>query len=165
MIIDNRRAAVESVINAGVAYARGDKQRALGYVPSLRERRLSHSFIHPPMHSRSCSLPLLQPTHPPISPIKNRHGVEAIKHMLSGGGNEEARKKAEKEKTNTAADVIQFSGCRDNQTSADVNKDGKATGAASFALLSCLRAKPNQNYTELLQNMRKALIEGPSHPP
>jgi len=51
--------------------------------------------------------------------------MEAVKHMLSAGGNEEARKKAEKEKTNTDADVIQFSGCRDDQTSADAKIDGE----------------------------------------
>ncbi|GAB5037338.1 peptidase c14 [Nannochloropsis oceanica] len=85
------------------------------------------------------------------------HGMDAVKHLLSAGGNEEARKKAEKERTNTDADVIQFSGCRDDQTSADARIDGQPTGAASFALLSCLRANPNQNYTELLQNMRKTL--------
>ena len=51
--------------------------------------------------------------------------MEAVKHMLSAGGNEEARKKAEKEPTNTAADVIQFSGCRDDQTSADAKIDGE----------------------------------------
>lgn len=115
VIIDNRKAALESAFNAGMAYFQGDKQRAMG------------------------------------------HGMDAVKHLLSAGGNEEARKKAEKERTNTDADVIQFSGCRDDQTSADARIDGQPTGAASFALLSCLRANPNQNYTELLQNMRKTL--------
>jgi hypothetical protein len=46
---------------------------------------------------------------------------------------------------------------------------GQPTGAASFALLSCLRANPKQNYTELLQNMRKTLagryLDPPSLPP
>jgi len=51
--------------------------------------------------------------------------MDAVKHLLSAGGNEEARKKAEKERTNTDADVIQFSGCRDDQTSADARIDGR----------------------------------------
>lgn len=67
---------------------------------------------------------------------------------MTPGGNEEARKKAEKEKT-TDADVIQFSGCRDDQTSADTKVDGKPTGAASYALLHCLHEKPKQTYTEV----------------
>jgi hypothetical protein len=54
--------------------------------------------------------------------------MEAVKHMLTPGGNEEARKKAEKERTNTDADVIQFSGCRDDQTSADAKIDGEGEG-------------------------------------
>jgi hypothetical protein len=70
-------------------------------------------------------LPSLSPSLPSSLP---RHGMEAVKHMLSAGGNEEARKKAEKEKTNTDADVIQFSGCRDDQTSADAKINGRAGG-------------------------------------
>uniref|UniRef100_I2CPA5 Metacaspase n=1 Tax=Nannochloropsis gaditana (strain CCMP526) TaxID=1093141 RepID=I2CPA5_NANGC len=115
VIIDNRKAAIEAVFNAGVAYFKGDKQRAMG------------------------------------------HGMEAVKHMLTPGGNEEARKKAEKERTNTDADVIQFSGCRDDQTSADAKIDGQPTGAASYALLTCLRENSKQTYTDLLQSMRKVL--------
>ncbi|TFJ80379.1 hypothetical protein NSK_008286 [Nannochloropsis salina CCMP1776] len=115
VIIDNRKAAMEAVFNAGVAYFKGDKQRAMG------------------------------------------HGMEAVKHMLTPGGNEEARKKAEKERTNTDADVIQFSGCRDDQTSADAKIDGQPTGAASYALLTCLRENSKQTYTDLLQSMRKVL--------
>jgi hypothetical protein len=84
------------------------------------------------------------------------HGVEAVKHLLTPGGDESARQKAEKEKT-CAADVIQISGCRDDQTSADAKIDGKATGAASFALLTCLKQNKTQNYTDLLKNMRQTL--------
>ena len=82
------------------------------YLPFFFSRRP----IRPP------SLPsFLPPFH--LSPL--RHGMDAVKHLLSAGGNEEARKKAEKERTNTDADVIQFSGCRDDQTSADAKIGGR----------------------------------------
>lgn len=39
-------------------------------------------------------------------------------------------------KNTSQADVIQFSGCKDDQTSADANEAGKATGAMSYAFTS-----------------------------
>lgn len=39
-------------------------------------------------------------------------------------------------KNTSQADVIMFSGCKDDQTSADAQEAGKATGAMSFALIS-----------------------------
>ena len=56
------------------------------------------------------------------------------------------------------ADVIQFSGCRDEQTSADANIDGQHTGAMSWALISSLEEHGlDQTYTELLGNIRTKL--------
>ena len=43
----------------------------------------------------------------------------------------EARKR-----NTTLADVIMFSGCKDDQTSADAQEAGRATGAMSYALTS-----------------------------
>lgn len=39
-------------------------------------------------------------------------------------------------KNTSQADVIMFSGCKDDQTSADAQEAGKATGAMSFAFIS-----------------------------
>lgn len=47
-----------------------------------------------------------------------------------------------------------FSGCRDEQTSADAKIDGHATGAASWSLLKCLKSNPNPTLTELLRDLR-----------
>jgi len=56
------------------------------------------------------------------------------------------------------ADVIQFSGCRDEQCSADANIDGKSTGAMSWALITCIEEfGMNQTYTQLLGNIRSKL--------
>jgi len=58
----------------------------------------------------------------------------------------------------SSADAISLSGCSDSQTSADTVEAGKATGAMSYALISCLKANPNQSYQQLLINLRKALV-------
>lgn len=72
------------------------------------------------------------------------------------GGNSAAREKAVQTRS-TEADVIQFSGCKDHQTSADAHIDGKATGAMSYALITSLSKNKNQDYTHLLQSMRQIL--------
>lgn len=43
---------------------------------------------------------------------------------------------AARRKNTSPADVIMFSGCKDDQTSADANEAGKATGAMSYAFTS-----------------------------
>ena len=57
----------------------------------------------------------------------------------------------------SAADVVMFSGSKDNQTSADAIEDGKNTGAMSYAFIKCLTLQPLQSYLSLLQNMRQEL--------
>jgi hypothetical protein len=57
------------------------------------------------------------------------------------------------------ADIISISGCRDDQTSADVKTAGSATGAMSLALLTVLKQFPNPTLIELLNRMRDALRE------
>jgi hypothetical protein len=43
-------------------------------------------------------------------------------------------------------DVWMFSGCADDQTSADTSIAGAATGAMSYAFIKTMRANPNQSY-------------------
>jgi len=52
------------------------------------------------------------------------------------------------------------SGCRDDQTSADANIGGKATGAMSYALITLLRKNPEPTLMQLLNGMRDILIDG-----
>lgn len=82
-----------------------------------------------------------------------------MKLLMSGGkgeGNSAAKEKTIKTRS-TEADVIQFSGCRDSQTSADAQIGGQATGAMSHALITSLKENKSQNYTHLLKSMRKIL--------
>lgn len=53
-----------------------------------------------------------------------------------------------------AKDAWMFSGCADDQTSADTSIKGRATGAMSWAFMNVMRQNPNQSYVEVLQNTR-----------
>jgi len=55
---------------------------------------------------------------------------------------------------NEGKDVWMFSGCADDQTSADTKIAGEATGAMSWALIQVLRQNPNLSYLQILQNTR-----------
>ncbi|KAI0696594.1 caspase domain-containing protein [Cytidiella melzeri] len=52
---------------------------------------------------------------------------------------------------------ISFSGCKDNQTSADTYEAGLAVGAMSNAFITALLQTPHQTYQELLRSIRKIL--------
>ncbi|KAJ2841328.1 Ca(2+)-dependent cysteine protease [Coemansia erecta] len=58
----------------------------------------------------------------------------------------------------TLGDVVMFSGCKDDQTSADTKaEDLSFTGAMSHALISSMNNNPHQTYVQLLQDIRKRL--------
>ncbi|KAG1588264.1 hypothetical protein G6F48_005385 [Rhizopus delemar] len=70
-----------------------------------------------------------------------------------------------RERNTSLADVIMFSGCKDDQTSADAKEAGRATGAMSYALTTTLREDPNQSYYKLLNNIRRILRDKYSQRP
>ncbi|KAI5310414.1 Ca(2+)-dependent cysteine protease, partial [Ascosphaera atra] len=55
------------------------------------------------------------------------------------------------------ADVIMWSGSKDNQTSADASINSEATGAMSWAFITALRKNPRQSYVQLLNAIRNEL--------
>jgi len=63
------------------------------------------------------------------------------------------------EKRQHDADVIQLSGCRDNQTSADASINNVATGAMSYALITVLNQNQNLSYSQLLTQVRQIMKE------
>ncbi|KAJ3288825.1 Ca(2+)-dependent cysteine protease [Borealophlyctis nickersoniae] len=72
---------------------------------------------------------------------------------------DEARKKIMEAKGSQAF-VVQFSGCRDDQTSADAHIENEATGAMSWALLQTLATNNNKmTYTDVLKQTR-GLLQG-----
>ncbi|KAM0749931.1 hypothetical protein T439DRAFT_326820 [Meredithblackwellia eburnea MCA 4105] len=63
------------------------------------------------------------------------------------------------------ADCISWSGCKDDQTSADTQEAGKATGAMSYAFITALTKYPQQTYIQLLNTIRDELREKYSQKP
>ncbi|KAL2133272.1 hypothetical protein VTI74DRAFT_2615 [Chaetomium olivicolor] len=55
------------------------------------------------------------------------------------------------------ADVIMWSGSKDDQTSADATIASQATGAMSWAFISALKQNPQQSYVQLLNSIRDVL--------
>ncbi|KAF8944591.1 Ca(2+)-dependent cysteine protease [Haplosporangium gracile] len=56
------------------------------------------------------------------------------------------------------SDCIMFSGCKDNQTSADTKEAGFGmTGAMTFSFITALTANPRQTYLQLLNSIRDIL--------
>ncbi|ORZ30868.1 peptidase C14, caspase domain-containing protein, partial [Catenaria anguillulae PL171] len=99
------------------------------------------------------------------NPIGAVMGLKDTFKAALGRGNdsdpEDAAEHPAMEKTKSEkaarADVIAFSGCRDDQTSADAHISGNFTGAMSFALIKTLSENPNCTYTDLLKGMRTTL--------
>jgi hypothetical protein len=117
--VDNRKAAMEAAIQAGISLIQGDKKRAL--TAGIQALTLYYT-----------------------KPNEN-------------GSNKEARQKQIKVRS-AVADVIQFSGCRDEQTSADACIQGQSTGAMSWSFIHAFEQNGyNQNYVQLLGNVRKLL--------
>ncbi|UKZ87458.1 uncharacterized protein TrAFT101_003255 [Trichoderma asperellum] len=55
------------------------------------------------------------------------------------------------------ADVIMWSGSKDDQTSADATIASQATGAMSWAFVTALKKNPQQSYVQLLNSIRDEL--------
>ncbi|KAI7857406.1 peptidase C14, caspase domain-containing protein [Circinella umbellata] len=90
----------------------------------------------------------------------NREG--ALSSLMSLGKqliNSRDTEEENREQNSSAADVIMFSGCKDDQTSADAQEAGKSTGAMSYAFTTTLRENPNQSYQQLLNSVRDILRE------
>ncbi|KAI9495508.1 peptidase C14, caspase domain-containing protein [Zychaea mexicana] len=88
--------------------------------------------------------------------------VMSIGNKLLNGKSVDDRVKRFK---SSAADVVMFSGCKDEQTSADAFEAGRSTGAMSHAFTSALRANPRQSYLQLLNSVRTILREKYSQRP
>lgn len=69
---------------------------------------------------------------------------------------DKAYEKTKRTKT-SPADVILWSGSRDDQTSADATIAAQATGAMSWAFITAIKQNPNQTYLGLLNSIRDVL--------
>ncbi|KAL1988186.1 hypothetical protein VTN96DRAFT_716 [Rasamsonia emersonii] len=77
---------------------------------------------------------------------------------------DKAYEKTKQTKT-SPADVIMWSGSKDEQTSADANINGEATGAMSWAFITALKKNPQQSYVQLLNSIRDELATKYSQKP
>ncbi|KAJ5736918.1 uncharacterized protein N7483_002043 [Penicillium malachiteum] len=64
-----------------------------------------------------------------------------------------------KQTKTSPADVVMWSGSKDDQTSQDAQIAGQATGAMSWAFIAALRKNPQQSYVQLLNSIRDELSE------
>ncbi|KAK2677574.1 hypothetical protein RAB80_006314 [Fusarium oxysporum f. sp. vasinfectum] len=76
-----------------------------------------------------------------------------IKKAANG---DEVRERNLRTKT-SPADVIMWSGSKDDQTSADATIASQATGAMSWAFVTALKKSPQQSYVQLLNSIRDEL--------
>ncbi|TQB76845.1 T-complex protein 1 subunit eta [Monascus purpureus] len=79
--------------------------------------------------------------------------VDFFKKATKG---EQAYQRSKQTKT-SPADVIMWSGSRDDQTSQDASVAGQATGAMSWAFITALKKNPQQSYVQLLNSIRDEL--------
>ncbi|KAJ5172104.1 hypothetical protein N7492_004697 [Penicillium capsulatum] len=70
-----------------------------------------------------------------------------------------------KQTKTSPADVIMWSGSKDDQTSQDAQIAGQATGAMSWAFIAALRKNPQQSYVQLLNSIRDELASKYSQKP
>jgi metacaspase-1 len=115
--VDNRKAAMEAAVAAGMSYMRGDKKRAL------------------------------------------ESGMNALTLLMQKPAQQDGAAHQNQIKIRSSmADVIQFSGCRDEQTSADASIGGESTGAMSWAFREAFaKGGFDQSYVRLLGNIRTIL--------
>jgi len=85
-----------------------------------------------------------------------RSAMDLVKTAAGGTNTQKAEQISRTTKT-SPADVISWSGCKDDQTSADTQEAGKATGAMSFAFISVLSGNTQQSYQQLLIGIRDIL--------
>lgn len=68
----------------------------------------------------------------------------------------DAYERTKRSKT-SPADVIMWSGSKDDQTSADATIASQATGAMSWAFITAIKQNPQQSYVQLLNSIRDVL--------
>ncbi|OCT53044.1 Metacaspase-1A [Cladophialophora carrionii] len=80
-----------------------------------------------------------------------------------GGGNSTYERN--KQTKTSPADVIMWSGSKDEQTSQDATIGGEATGAMSWAFVTSLKKNPHQSYVQLLNSIRDELASNYTQKP
>lgn len=83
---------------------------------------------------------------------------KSFQHQGSGEGEEGLSNAETQEYAGENRRVIMYSGCRDDQTSADANIAGAPTGAMSWAFLQVMRENDGRlSHVDVLRNTRRLL--------
>merc|ERR1712232_905545 len=101
-------------------------------------------------------------------PLNELMGINSVGGLVNFGMKQAKKKKKKKKKKysnstpgelpgTSKADVMLYSGCRDDQTSADTSIQGEATGAMTWAFTSALEKNNNLTYWQVLEKMRDVL--------
>jgi hypothetical protein len=84
----------------------------------------------------------------------------SLHHMRGGADDEGLAEESFGEDWDTEGkDVWMFSGCADDQTSADTSIAGAATGAMSWAFIGTMRENPDQSYRNVSTDIRACPTE------
>jgi len=83
-----------------------------------------------------------------------------LRHMNDPHEDGVGEEKFQEDWVNEGKSITMFSGCKDDQTSADANIGGKFVGAMSMSFLQAMAQDPNAAYLSTLQLTRKILIDG-----
>jgi len=86
-----------------------------------------------------------------------------IQHVKSQGHDPAAAQKIAEEKNTVKADVVQWGGCKDEQTSADAKIEGQASGAMSHAFVTAmneLHGTEHLSYAGVLKRTRELMVQG-----
>ncbi|KAI9361233.1 peptidase C14, caspase domain-containing protein [Zopfochytrium polystomum] len=85
-----------------------------------------------------------------------RHGRDDDDEGRDAGG-EEGLAETSGKKKETQGTVIQWSGCKDDQTSADTKIGNMPTGAMSWAFIKSINENPHGSYLDALKRIRELL--------
>ncbi|KAI8848687.1 caspase domain-containing protein [Chytridium lagenaria] len=130
--IDNRVAAAKAFLKGGMSWMKGDKTAAMTAAME------GVGFVFKEFSNRGSG---------GNAPPQQSSGGQAGLH-----GKENAKV--------TKGIVIQWSGCRDEQTSADAHIEGKASGAMSWAFMKAMNESQSPTYVDVLRRVRELLVEG-----
>jgi len=88
-----------------------------------------------------------------------KNEITSLVKGLASGQQDNSARQQNIEANRTNADIIMFSGCKDDQTSADATIKGESSGAMSYALIHVLKKhkRDDPTYTDVLREMRQTL--------
>lgn len=180
--IDNRKVAIAAAMAAGKAFMAGDKAGAMkslmeaakagaaAYLeqqqhgaagagqqqqPQQQQQEYTPAPSEPVFQTPEPAYTAPTPAYSAPTPAYSAPATNPSSANMSDSSNVSAN--AVHIRT-ALADVIQFSGCKDEQTSADAFIGGESTGAMSYAFVKAFTDNGmNQSYAELLRNIRTIL--------